>query len=125
MMKQEKKMKREKEGRGRLLKRTVNKGIMFIERNAVTIASVLFLIFLIFSENPIYANSAETMWTTVTELIGTWILRLGGVVVFVGGVMFGLGWKSDDAEQKSRGISTIVAGCIVMAVAGLASTFFA
>ena len=45
--------------------------------------------------------------------------------MFVGGVMFGLGWKSDDAEQKSRGISTIVAGAIVTAVAAITGTFFA
>lgn len=35
-----------------------------------------------------------------------------------------LGWKSDDAEQKSRGISTIIAGAIVIAVAGMTSQFF-
>ena len=45
--------------------------------------------------------------------------------MFVGGIMFGLGWKSDDAEQKSRGISTIIAGAIVVAVAALTGTFFA
>lgn len=71
------------------------------------------------------ASSADSLWTTISNLIKTWVTRLGGVVMFVGGVMFGLGWKSDDAEQKSRGISTIIAGAIVVAVAALTSTFFA
>lgn len=71
------------------------------------------------------ANAAEGLWTQISNLIQTWVTRLGGVVMFVGGVMFGLGWKSDDAEQKSRGISTIIAGAIVVAVAALTSTFFA
>jgi len=69
-------------------------------------------------------NPAETLWTDLTTLIGTWVTRLGGVVIFVGAVMFALGWKSDDAEQKSRGISTIIAGAIVTAVAFMVDVFF-
>lgn len=72
-----------------------------------------------------FGASADTLWTTIADLIKTWVTRLGAVVMFVGGVMFGLGWKSDDAEQKSRGISTIIAGAIVLAVAQLTGTFFA
>ena len=72
-----------------------------------------------------HASSADTLWTTIANLIKTWVTRLGGVVMFVGGIMFGLGWKSDDAEQKSRGVSTIIAGAIVVAVAALTGTFFA
>ena len=70
------------------------------------------------------AGGGDALWNTITGLIETWVTRLGGVVMFVGGVMFGLGWKSDDAEQKSRGVSTMIAGAIVIAVAKLASTFF-
>lgn len=72
-----------------------------------------------------FGASADTLWTTIADLIKTWVTRLGAVVMFVGGIMFGLGWKSDDAEQKSRGISTIIAGAIVLAVAQLTGTFFA
>lgn len=72
-----------------------------------------------------HAGNADTLWATISDLIKTWVTRLGGVVMFVGGVMFGMGWKSDDAEQKSRGISTIIAGAIVVAVAALTGTFFA
>ena len=64
------------------------------------------------------------MWTEITALVTKWVARLGGAVIFVGGVMFGLGWKSDDAEQKSRGINTIIAGAIVAAMAGIATVFF-
>jgi hypothetical protein len=71
------------------------------------------------------ASGADAMWKTITGLIGTWVTRLGGVVMFVGGIMFGLGWKSDDAEQKSRGISTVISGAIVTALAALIGTFFA
>ena len=70
------------------------------------------------------ATNADTLWATVSGLIETWVTRLGGVVMLVGGIMFGLGWKSDDAEQKSRGISTLIAGAIVVAIAALTGTFF-
>ncbi|MCL2221359.1 MAG: hypothetical protein FWC20_04405 [Oscillospiraceae bacterium] len=71
------------------------------------------------------ADPGEALWNTIATLISTWVTRLGGVVIFIGGVMFGLGWKNDDAEGKSRGVSTMIAGGIVTAVAALTSQFFA
>lgn len=65
-------------------------------------------------------GNAEKMWETMTDLISKWVLRLGGVVVFVGAIMFALGWKSDDADQKTRGVQTMVAGAMVAAIAGSA-----
>lgn len=69
-------------------------------------------------------GSEDALWKTITGLIKTWVTRLGGVVMFVGGIMFGLGWKSDDAEQKSRGVSTIIGGAIVTAIAQITGIFF-
>ena len=69
-------------------------------------------------------GSKDALWKTITDLMKTWVTRLGGVVMFVGGIMFGLGWKSDDAEQKSRGVSTIIGGAIVIAIAQIAAKFF-
>jgi hypothetical protein len=69
-------------------------------------------------------GSEDALWKTITDLMKTWVTRLGGVVMFVGGIMFGLGWKSDDAEQKSRGVSTIIGGAIVIAIAQIAAKFF-
>jgi len=95
----------------------------FLDTHMALIVSVLLFGLMIMSIAS--ASSADTLWTTIADLIKTWVTRLGGVVMFVGGVMFGLGWKSDDAEQKSRGISTLIAGAIVVAIAALTSTFFA
>lgn len=66
-------------------------------------------------------KSAESMWDNVMTEIKDWVFRLGAVVVFVGGIMFGLGFKNDDAEQKTRGVNTMVAGGIVAAMAKLVS----
>lgn len=86
---------------------------------------VIALILCVSASNVVFASNADTLWKTISDLLKTWVTRLGGVIMFVGGVMFGLGWKNQDAEGKSQGISTIVAGAIVVAVAALTSQFFA
>lgn len=94
---------------------------MFLNKHLLQIACVMMIAVMMCGT----AFAADSLWNTIAGLIKTWVTRLGGVVMFVGGIMFGLGWKSDDAEQKSRGISTIIAGAIVVAVAALTGTFFA
>ena len=96
----------------------------FINRHMGTIMCAMMMVVMVASVASA-SDPAEVLWSDLTTLISKWVTRLGGVVMFVGGVTFGLGWKSDDAEQKSRGISTLIAGAIVTAVAAMASTFFA
>ena len=45
-----------------------------------------------------------------------WLLKIGGVVALIGAVMFALGWQRDDAEGKSRGLMTMMAGFMVVAI---------
>lgn len=45
-----------------------------------------------------------------------WIKRIGLVVAFVGGVMFALAIKNNDAEQKQAGLLTLIAGFVVAAL---------
>lgn len=98
---------------------------LFLNRHSYAIAFALVLFISVNSIVFASGSTADTLWTKISGLMKTWVTRLGGVVMFVGGVMFGLGWKNNDAEQKSQGISTIVAGAIVVAVAALTGTFFA
>jgi len=106
-----------------LFKRGANKISAFIVRN-INVA-VLVCFFVVAFSGTVYASPADTLWSTISGLIGTWVTRLGMVIMFAGAVMFALGWKSDDAEGKSRGIGTIISGAIVTAVAALTPTFFA
>ena len=95
----------------------------FLNRNAASIAVCAICTLMIAGQ--VFATAdAESMWMDIADLIKTWVTRLGGVVMFVGGVMFGLGWKNDDADGKTRGVNTIIAGAIVVAVAALTSDFF-
>ena len=64
---------------------------------------------------------AEGFIDSVIELLQTWIPRLGGMVVVVGGIQFGLGFKDDNADQKTRGMQCMIGGAIVAAIAKLIS----
>jgi hypothetical protein len=65
------------------------------------------------------------MWQEIVDFIGTWIPRLGGAIIVIGLIMFGLGWQRDDADGKTRGIQVCIGGAIVAAVGGLTGTFMA
>lgn len=69
------------------------------------------------------AATAEDKWNSVISFILPWISRLGGVVILIGAVEFGLAFKNDDAEGKTKGMRTVIAGCIVVAVGLSSSTF--
>lgn len=68
-------------------------------------------------------SAADAKWDAVISFILPWITRLGGVVILIGAVEFGLAFKNDDAEGKTKGMRTVIAGCIVTAV-GLSSDIF-
>lgn len=112
------------------MNKTVNSKIQavgrFLNKHADKVAVCLMVTMLMGTVVFAAGGPAEdALWLTLTATIEKWVKRLGGVIMFVGGVMFGVGWQSNDANQKSQGISTIAAGGIVIAVASLASTFFA
>lgn len=69
------------------------------------------------------ACGADAKWNAMISFILPWIQRLGGVVLLIGAVEFGLAFKNDDAEGKTKGMRTAIAGCIVIAVGLSSSTF--
>lgn len=71
------------------------------------------------------ATDADALWDNFASLVEKWVMRLGGVMIFIGLVLFGIGWQQNDAGQKTTGIGTAIAGGIVMGAAALAGTFFA
>lgn len=78
---------------------------------------------MVFADDKPAAGSPEAKWDAVINFMVPWISRLGGVVILIGAVEFGLGFKNDDAEAKTKGMRTVIAGCIVFAVGKSSSTF--
>ena len=48
--------------------------------------------------------------------IADWVVKIGGVVAMIGGIMFAVGWQRDDSEGKTRGLFTLMAGFMIMAI---------
>lgn len=63
-----------------------------------------------------YAVDADEMINKIIELLKLWIPRLGGLLVIVGGIQLGIGFKDDDATGKTRGMQCMIGGAIVAAI---------
>lgn len=58
----------------------------------------------------------EAAFNEVIGFFADWIGKIGLVVAFVGGIMFALAIKNDDAEAKTRGLMTLASGFVVFAL---------
>ena len=93
----------------------------FLMRNASCIACVLAMCMM--CTPAVHASGAapadaDSAWTLFIDFVTKWILRLGGLSIGIGAVLFGTGWHSDDAPRKTVGLNTALGGGIVMAAAG-------
>ena len=61
-------------------------------------------------------------WNQVMDYISKWMPRLGGVVIFIGAIEFALAFKSEDAEGKTKGMRTIIAGAMVTGITAALGT---
>lgn len=69
-----------------------------------------------FAEDGGAAVDGDAAFNSVIGFFADWIGRIGLVVAFVGGVMFALAIKNDDAEAKTRGLMTLASGFVVFAL---------
>lgn len=67
--------------------------------------------------------SAEDSYETVIGFFITWIRRIGAVIALVGGIMFGLAIKDNNADQKQAGLMTLIAGFVVVAITAASDMF--
>ena len=61
-------------------------------------------------------GGAEGTINTIIGLLKTWIPRLGALLVVVGGIQLGIGFKDDDQTGKTRGMQCMIGGAIVAAI---------
>lgn len=69
------------------------------------------------------AGTAEATYQNTINYFITWTRRVGGMLAFVGAIMFGFAIKNEDAERKQTGLITMVSGFVVAALC-LASSMF-
>ena len=102
-----------------------NEGFLTMEAPAVTIAPAEVRIMPLAAGGGAGggATGAEGSYTTVLTFFITWIRRIGAAVALIGGIMFGLAIKDNNADQKQTGLMTMVAGFIVVAICLAANMF--
>ena len=79
--------------------------------------------------NPVTAQSdmimdGEDKFLTIVNMMAIWMQYVGLAVAFFGAVQLGFGFRSDDAEAKSKGMRSMIAGFIVFAIALAVGFFF-
>lgn len=74
------------------------------------------LISLLPTTNVYAAGSNTESIDTFVTFACDWLVKIGAIVMLVGGVMFALGWQREDAEGKTRGLQTLMAGAMVVAI---------
>ncbi len=85
-------------------------------KKVVSLMNIVFCGFIL-SMNSVHAEGSNTSSIDgFITFICDWLLKIGGVVALIGAVMFALGWQRDDAEGKSRGLMTMMAGFMVIAI---------
>jgi len=98
------------------------------KKKAITIKTAVSLILMIIFIQAMsiiaFADDGDA-WSVVSGFISTWIPRLGGAIIIIGLIMFGMGWQRDDPDGRTRGIQVTIGGAIVAAVAGLVEIFMA
>ena len=72
---------------------------------------------LILAETRVFAASNTESIDSFINFACDWLTKIGGVIALVGGVMFALGWQREDAEGKSCGLMTLMAGFMLVAIA--------
>lgn len=86
-------------------------------KNKLSILSGTILSTFILAQSRVYAASNTESIDGFITFACDWLTKIGGVVALVGGVMFALGWQREDAEGKSRGLMTLMAGFMLVAIA--------
>lgn len=62
------------------------------------------------------ADAGVDTFNGIIKFFADWLGRIGLVVAFVGGIMFALAIKNDDADAKTRGLLTLASGFVVFAL---------
>ena len=68
-------------------------------------------------------NSAENSYQSVIGFFVTWMRRLGAAVALIGAFIFGLAIKNKDPDQKETGLTTMIAGFVVVAITAAVNMF--
>lgn len=99
------------------------KNISSNKEKIAKVASVIwcFLLMTAMFSMTVYADTGTI--DKFIDFVCEWLIKIGAVVMMIGGVMFALGWQREDADGKTRGLQTLMAGAMVAAIGASPSIF--
>lgn len=68
-------------------------------------------------------TDGDDEWNQVAAFFVKWIGRIGGLIGFIGAIMFAVAFKQNDADGKEKALWTLGAGFMVAAICGAAHIF--
>ena len=93
-----------------------NKILNKIKEKIMVISTTISSTFILANSTVLAASNTQSIDAFI-NFACDWLTKIGGVIALVGGVMFALGWQREDAEGKSRGLMTLMAGFMLVAIA--------
>ncbi|WP_455938151.1 hypothetical protein [Gemella morbillorum] len=75
------------------------------------------LMFVVTFAVPAFAAEGTAAIDSLISWLAAWVLKIGLIVAFFGGVQTALGFKNDDADGKVRGLKTLASGFMVAGIA--------
>lgn len=76
-----------------------NETIKKLSRKLLLMAFIIFLLIANTSTFVCAATSTESIDSFI-NFACDWLVKIGGIIALIGGVMFALGWQREDAERK-------------------------
>lgn len=74
-----------------------------------------FVVIMIFGMNTVFAADTSSIDKFISFLC-EWLIKIGMVVMIIGGSQFALGWKREDSDGKIQGLLTLMAGGMLIAI---------
>ena len=68
-------------------------------------------------------TDGDEQWNQTVSIFVKWIGRIGGLVAFVGAIMFAFAFKKNDADMKEAALWTLAAGFMAAALCGAVDMF--
>lgn len=74
-----------------------------------------FVVIMIFGMNTVFAADTSSIDGFISY-IREWLIKIGMVLMLIGGVQFAIGWKREDSDGKVQGLLTLMAGGMIIGI---------
>ena len=91
-------------------------------KNMVVILYTQMLIALTTTQCVFAATGTESL-DAFQSFLCAWLIKIGGMIAMIGGVMFAIAWGRQDAEGKSNALLVIMGGFMAVGIGASPSIF--